>query len=207
MKEFTPKGERTRKRILETAALLFSEQGFDGVSVDEIVASAGVNKRMIYHYFGNKEKLFLAALSSVYSKLEVLEVQTLHPEDPIDKIIKDTVSAYFAFLQDNPDFVNLVLLENLRHGRDLDQMEAPLTKAPMLDLLMTAVKNGKENGTIRPDVDPRFLLVSLIGNCMIYCSNRFTLSRALNINLESPAILGRAKKSVAALILNGITTG
>jgi hypothetical protein len=83
-------------------------------------------------------------------------------------------------------------------------MQIPLSKSPMLDLLIKAVNAGKKNGAVRPEIDPRFLLISLIGNCMIYCSNRFTLSRALNIDLSSQRVLNQAKKAVADLLLNGI---
>lgn len=204
MKKFTAKGEQSRKKILDTAIYLFSKKGFAGASVDEIVEMATVNKRMVYHYFGNKEKLFQAALATEYSKLEVLEIETLHPEEPIEKVLNDIVSAYFSFLQANPEFVNLILWENLNQGRNLDQMKIPLSKSPMLDLLIKAVNAGKKNGAVRPEIDPRFLLISLIGNCMIYCSNRFTLSRALNIDLSSPKVLNQAKKAVADLLLNGI---
>jgi TetR/AcrR family transcriptional regulator len=206
MKRFTAKGEQSKQRILDAAIKIFSAKGFDGASVDEIVDMAGVNKRMVYHYFGNKEKLFQATLATEYRKLEVLEIATMHPEEPIKKIVSDIVSAYFSFLQANPEFVNLILWENLNQGRNLDQMQIPLSKSPMMDLLVKAVNVGKKKGTVRPEIDPRFLLISLIGNCMIYCSNRFTLSRALNIDLSSPRVLNQAKKAVADLLLNGIKT-
>lgn len=206
MRKFTPKGEQSRQRILDTAIGLFAEKGFAGISVDEIVEAAGVNKRMVYHYFGNKEKLFQAALATEYGKLEALEIKTLHPEEPIEKIVNNIVSAYFSFLQANPEFVQLLLWENLNKGRNLDQMKIPLSKSPMLDLLVKAVNAGKESGTVRPNIDARFLLISLIGNCMIYCSNQFTLSHALNMDLSSRKVLSQAKKAVADLLLNGIRT-
>lgn len=204
MKKFTAKGKLSRQRILDTAIGIFAEKGFAGTSVDEIVETAGVNKRMIYHYFGNKEKLFQTALATEYGKLEALEIKTLHPEEPIEKIVTDIVSAYFSFLQNNPKFAQLILWENLNQGRNLDQMKIPLSKSPMLDLLMEAINTGKKNGTVRKEIDARFLLISLIGNCMVYCSNRYTLSLAMNIDLSSPRILTQAKKAVADLLLSGI---
>lgn len=204
MSVFTAKGEKSRQRILNTSIRLFAKHGLTGVSVDEIVDSAGVNKRMVYHYFGSKEALYLAALAEEYSKLEALEIKTLHPDDPIDKVVSDIVSAYFSFLQDNPDFVQLILQENLNQGLNLEKMDIPLSKSPMLDLLVQAVNAGQKNGTVRKNIDPRFLLISLIGNCMIYCSNRFTLSRALGMDFSSPKVLTRAKNAVIEILLNGI---
>ena len=204
MKTFTAKGEKARQRLLEIAIKLFSEKGFSGTSLDEIVNGAGINKRMVYHYFGNKEKLYQEALLAEYSKLEILEIKTLNLGDPIGKIVTDIVATYFSFLQANPEFVQLILWENLNKGRSLDAMQIQLSKSPMMELLVEVVHAGQENGTVRPEIDSRFLLISLIGNCMVYYSNRYTLSRALGIDLASPEVLHRAGKTVADMILNGI---
>ena len=204
MKNFTNKGEQSRQRILDAAIGLFAQKGFAGASVDEIVGAAHINKRMVYHYFGSKARLFQAALAHEYAKLEALETETLHPGEPIEKVMASIVHAYFSFLQANPEFVRLLLWENLNEGRNLEQMEIPLNKSPVLDLLVKAIDNGKRNGTIRREVDPRLLLVSLIGNCMVYFSNRHTLSRVLDLDLGSPAMLERAKKTVTDLLLHGV---
>jgi AcrR family transcriptional regulator len=53
---------RTRERILSAALAEFASKGFAGARVDVIARRAAINKRMLYHYFGNKEKLFRAVL-------------------------------------------------------------------------------------------------------------------------------------------------
>src|SRR4030081_1884742 len=50
--------QRTRDRILAAALAEFSAEGFAGARVARIARRARVNKRMLYHYFGNKEDLF-----------------------------------------------------------------------------------------------------------------------------------------------------
>src|SRR6202142_4140683 len=54
--------ERTRARILSAALKEFAAKGFAGARVDTIARRAAINKRMLYHYFGNKEGLFKAVL-------------------------------------------------------------------------------------------------------------------------------------------------
>jgi TetR/AcrR family transcriptional regulator len=54
--------ERTRRRVLAAAVAEFAARGFAGARVDAIARRAGTNKRMLYHYFGNKERLFRAVL-------------------------------------------------------------------------------------------------------------------------------------------------
>lgn len=54
--------ERTRARILSAARREFAAKGIAGARVDAIARRAGVNKRMLYHYFGSKDGLFVAVL-------------------------------------------------------------------------------------------------------------------------------------------------
>ena len=54
--------ERTSASILAAAVKEFTEKGYSGARIDSIAARAGANKRMIYHYFGDKEALYLAVL-------------------------------------------------------------------------------------------------------------------------------------------------
>jgi AcrR family transcriptional regulator len=54
--------ERTRGRILSAALREFAANGFAGARVDAIARRAAINKRMLYHYFGNKEHLFREVL-------------------------------------------------------------------------------------------------------------------------------------------------
>ena len=65
--------DRTREAILVAAQHEFATKGLSGGRVDEIARRAHANKRMIYHYFGNKEGLYLAALERVYEELRGTE--------------------------------------------------------------------------------------------------------------------------------------
>ena len=63
----------TRRKILDAAVDEFAGRGYAGARVDRIAASAGVNKRMIYHHFGNKLGVFEAALSDQVSGVDITE--------------------------------------------------------------------------------------------------------------------------------------
>src|SRR4030095_4108844 len=54
---------RTRARRLAAALREFSDKGFAGARVDRIARRARINKRMLYHYFGNKATLFREILA------------------------------------------------------------------------------------------------------------------------------------------------
>ncbi len=72
---------RTSDRILRVAIKLFAARGYHhGVSVDEIVKAARVNKRMVYHYYGDKAGLYAAVLTNVYSRLAEIEADVFRDQ-------------------------------------------------------------------------------------------------------------------------------
>ncbi|MEZ5277001.1 MAG: TetR/AcrR family transcriptional regulator [Opitutaceae bacterium] len=194
----------TRGRILSAAMDLFAAHGFHGTTVDAIVQAAEVNKRMVYHYFGSKEKLYKAALVEIYKRLSLLEVETFRHSDDIEENFREIVALYFDFLRANPDFTRLVLWENLNEGRGLKSARPQLTKNPVLHLLDRALKRAKAKGVVRREIHARHLLIHLIALCQIYTSNRHTLSQALGMDLGSPRVLREGKKQAIDLLLNGI---
>src|ERR1700687_2529535 len=66
--------ERTRATILTAATVEFTTKGLKGARVDAIARRSGANKRMIYHYFRNKEGLYLAVLESAYTAIRTAEI-------------------------------------------------------------------------------------------------------------------------------------
>src|SRR6266850_2617676 len=74
--------ERTQERILRAAFKEFAAKGFAGARVDGIARSASINKRMLYHYFGNKEGLFREVLRRKMAERHAWGVAT--PERPAE---------------------------------------------------------------------------------------------------------------------------
>ncbi len=59
-----PGKQDTRDQILSAARLTFAQHGYDAATVRSVAASAGVDAALVYHYFGTKEKLFLAMMDA-----------------------------------------------------------------------------------------------------------------------------------------------
>lgn len=97
--------ELTRRRLLEAAVKLFAEKGRDGTSVDEICKASGVNCRMIYHYFGSKDGLYMDMLEHVYGRLHEIALWADANSPPLAEYIESLTERYFRFLQANPEFV------------------------------------------------------------------------------------------------------
>lgn len=196
--------EPVRERLLRAATRLFAMAGYKGTTVDEIVAEAKVNKRMVYHYFNSKEGLYHAVLTEAYRSLEVIEVDTFSHSEGIDAFTARLVRAYFDFHETHPEFVRLMLWENLNDGRGLAMADSKLSKDPMLRALTRLLDEGIAAGRIRANMDARHLLISLIGLCLVYSSNRYTLSQALRMDLGSRAVREKGIRHVTQLLLDGI---
>jgi len=194
-------------KLIVEAARLFAARGYDGVAVDEIVAAAGVNKRMIYHYFGNKDGIYRAAVNHVFANLQVLETKVIdsysEKDDPL-KGLKKLVSLYFSFHESHPEFVRILQWENLSEGRHLATEEGGMSKNPILSHLEMLLKEGAAAGVFRKGLDARLVLTSLIGLTLIYFSNRFTLSRSVGLDLNDADVLRRAAAHAEKVLLAGL---
>ena len=75
--------DATKSRILAAAWHEFAQKGFAGARVDAIAARSGANKRMIYHYYGDKEGLFVAVLEAAYDRArsaeQALDLEHMEP--------------------------------------------------------------------------------------------------------------------------------
>lgn len=195
--------ERTRARLLKIAIRLFAARGFHGVAVDEVVAAAAVNKRMVYHYFESKEGLYLAALEEVFGRLGGFELDAVNTSAPPDEKLRRLLEANFVFLDANPEFVRMLLWENLDEGRHLSASRGRLDKNPFMERFAAIVREGVEAGIFRAPHDERHLLVNFIGLCFVYYSNRHSLAASLGLKDTAAERRNRLAQAVD-LVFHGL---
>lgn len=82
--------------ILEAAKRLFTSQGFDGTSMDQIAAEAGVSKLTVYSHFGDKETLFAAAAKAYCDQQLPSSLFEARPEVPLRERLLQIARAFFA---------------------------------------------------------------------------------------------------------------
>ncbi len=194
--------ERTKDAILAAATEEFSQNGLDGARVNQIAKRAGINKRMLYHYFGNKDDLFLAVLEAVYQDIRTheleLNLEALAPMDAMRELVDYTFDYYLA----NPHFIRLLNNENLYGARHLKRSKAiPSMHSPLVSLLDGVLKKGAKEGVFRKGVDPVQLYISIAGVCYFYMSNVDTLSTIFATNLRVPKAIKVRRAHAADVIL------
>lgn len=191
----------TRQRILEAAMAEFSDHGFSGSRIDRICATADVNVGMIYHYFGNKDDLYLAALEASYRIIrdleQTLDVNGLDPVTAMRRLIEMT----FDFLAGDPHFVRLIMNENLMMGRTARRSQTiPHLTQPLLSSLRTILKRGQAAKVFHKDIDAENVYVSILGLSFIHVSNRHTLGTMFQHDFAAPAWLARRRAIVVDIM-------
>jgi AcrR family transcriptional regulator len=183
----TRDAERTQLAILNAATDEFAELGLGGARIDGIAERAGVNKRLIYYYFGGKDELFLAVLEQTYLRIreaeKKLHLTDLDPTEAVRKLIEFTWNYYL----EHPEFLTLLNSENLHRAKHLEQSaHVREMNSPLIQTLAGILERGRQSGTFRGGVDAVQLYISIAGLAYFYLSNNHTLSAIFGRNLMSP---------------------
>lgn len=167
-----------QSNILAVATAEFAANGLSGARIDEIAAKTRTSKRMIYYYFGDKDGLYLRVLEEAYRKVRVgeekLDLDHLPPVQALSRLVEFTFDHHHA----NPDFIRLVMIENIHHGTYLDQSE-PIGKLNegAIEKLAAICRRGREQGVFRDDLEPLELHWQISALAFFNVSNRATFSR------------------------------
>ena len=197
--------QATQRKILVAARQEFAKYGLAGARVDEIAAHAGVNKQLLYHYFGDKDSLFLAVLEWIYEEIRAperrLNLQGLSP----DKAIRKLIESSFDHLAEHPDFVALLNDEN-RHGARHVRQSKKLAEmhSPLVSMIAAFLAEGVRAGIFRRGINPMHLYISMAGLSYFYFSNSATLSAIFSQDLTTPASMRARRKHVIDLIMHSL---
>ncbi|MCB1859115.1 MAG: TetR family transcriptional regulator [Gammaproteobacteria bacterium] len=194
--------ELTKEKILEAAVAEFAEKGFGSARVDAIAQKAGANKRMLYHYFGNKEALFVAVLEQAYQDIrdheQALDLQRLDPAQAMRELIRFT----FRYFVDHPEFIRLLNNENLYGAVHIRRSHRVLAMhTPLVEQLGQVLRRGVAAGVFRPGIEPIQLYITVAGLGYFYLSNAATLGTIFGKDLTAPRALEQRLEHMTAVVL------
>ncbi|MBD8653238.1 TetR family transcriptional regulator [Rhizobium sp. CFBP 13726] len=187
--------------MLESAITEFSTYGIGGARVDRIAQRANSNKAMVYHYFGSKEDLYLAAMEHLYTGIRSAEdALVLDPEDPVGAM-KALIGFTFRYYIDNPAFVRMINTENL-HGAAHLQSAGDMKglNSSVVTKVSTILDIGAAKGLFR-HVDPLDLYISISALGFTYVSNRHTLKVLFGRDLMAAGAVEARLETMTDMIL------
>jgi TetR/AcrR family transcriptional regulator len=143
---------RTRERILSAALKEFAAHGFTGARVDAIAQRAAINKRMLYHYFGDKERLFREVL-----RLKMAERQAW--AETLSGDPAESLAFWFEATCKDTDWVRLLEWEALQGAdqRLIDEKKRRAATARGLG----RIQQRQARGQISIELDPRHVMLTM----------------------------------------------
>jgi AcrR family transcriptional regulator len=194
--------EQKKAQIMLAAREEFSEHGLSGARVDEIVKSAGVNKQLLYYYFGDKENLYEMVLEQAYAELRVgeqaLDLDALQPREALEEFIKYN----FDFLVQNRYFVALLNDENLHKARHVKKSEQLQNLHSQLRTTIAGpLERGISQGLFKRNIDPVDLYIAISSLCFFHISNAHTLSAIFSRDLAAADEIAKRRQLVLDLIM------
>ena len=194
--------ERTMADIIDVATHEFSEKGLAGARIDVIAEAMRTSKRMIYYYFGSKEGLYIAVLEEAYRRIRHIEtelhLEDLRPEDALRKLVGFTVDYQLA----NPDFVRLVMTENIHRGEYLRQSKLiRQLNVPAIEGLARVYERGVKAGLFRSGLDPVDLHWAISAFAVFNVSNKHTFALIFERDLDTPAAVASRRENVAEMMV------
>lgn len=179
---------RTRARLLEAGVEEFGDHGYSGARTDRIARRAGTNIRMLYHYFGSKDALYVAVLEAVLADLRHDELSPdTEAMEPLEGLLRifDFVDAHFAA---HPRLRKLLAFENLNEARHLaGSARVPEMASPVLASIRRLLGRGAAAGTVRRGIDALHLYVAMVSLAYYGRAHAFTLSCIFERDLHRPA--------------------
>lgn len=199
--------EQSRRDILWAAEQQFGEKGFYGARIDEIARQSGLNKNMLYIYFGSKEDLYRRVLLEIYRRMEAVERALLEKELTGTALVTALIEEYYGFLHDNPTFVNILMNENLMHAQFLKQLPSEFVERKTLDELAQRIRKSCDSGEFRSDIDVKQTVLSMITICFSNFSNQYTLTQLMGYDIQDPSVREKRMRQTVDIMLAYLKKG
>ncbi|MCA2010947.1 alpha/beta hydrolase fold domain-containing protein [Cereibacter sphaeroides] len=171
--------EGVRRAILEAASAEFANKGYASTRVEDIAQLTATSKRMIYYYFTDKTRLYQEVLEAAYARVrageEALDLDHLPPAEALRALVEFT----FDHHRSNPDFIRLVMIENVHKAENLRASGLiSRVNAGAISKLDRICARGVADGLFREDVTPLELHWHISALSFFNVSNRPSFSES-----------------------------
>lgn len=186
----------TRDRILHAALTEFARDGLAGARTERIASLAGVNKALLYYYFESKEKLYLAALEMIASKIRDSSLAVfLRDGTPGERILRAALNHFDRILTQR-EFQSLMQQEMIRmHKGEKGVMPLLMKRVfePVLIMYRSMVREGIASGELI-DVDWMQMQLAMLGANVFYFLSSPVWGPLLEIDVFAPEVLKERRK-------------
>lgn len=199
------RADQTRKRILEAAIEVFSEEGLAGARTEKIAAAARVNKALIYYYFHSKDELYNQALDAVAQQVVASSMATMNTGATAGERLVQYVLSHFDRIHSQQNFQGLMQQEMVRvHRGEKNALGSIVEKVfrPTMQRFWELIDEGQTAGELI-QVDRWQLMNAALGANTFYFLSLPVSSQLTGLDLLAPEQL--AQRRTAAVEYLGQT--
>jgi len=194
--------EANRRDIIEVATAEFAAHGLTGARVDVIAGKTQCSKRLIYYYFGDKEGLYMAALEHVYRRVRSNEGLTDFDSLPPADALRTLVAFRFDHHFQNPDFVRMVMIENVHNARFLKQSKTiHEVSTSAITRIDDIYQRGVASGVFRGGLQAVDIHWQISAMSFYNVSNLATFSALFDCDLKAPDTVARLRNHTMEAVL------
>jgi len=166
---------KTKDKLLSTATILFSKNGFYGTSINDVAAEVSVSKQGLLHHFSSKEKLYAAVIAQAAHHLvdliEEIKTESDNAPNQLFALFKRMVCADEERLR-----VIILLMRELLDNRERAEQAHKWFLRPFLDDVVGIVTSGQQHGYFK-EQSPFAFVYHLLGATQYYVVSRPTLDK------------------------------
>lgn len=161
--------------------------------MEVIATEAGVNKSLVYRHFTNREQLYREVLMRAYTRVRDAEAALELPDDPIEALDRMVLFTLDYYLE-NPDFLILVGIENLKHGEHLRQIRHEgLHVSSLLEIIRRITRAGIEQKLFRDTLDPVDFYMVISSQCWFTVATQHTFGITFGVDVLDAGNLAKRR--------------
>ena len=189
-------------RILVAAEDLFAERGYDAVSMHAIASRAGMCKANVFHHFASKSALYIAVLRQACSDSDA----SLHKLEEIDLPFAERLAGFarehLRHVLERSQVSRLIQREMLHSDSSRAREMAEKVFGDKFQRLVAVIREGRERGELRADVDPAMVATLLIGANVFFFEARNLLRHFPDVSFATDP--DRYSRDLIDILLRGI---
>lgn len=153
----TPRGQKTRQKLLRAAEAIFGEKGYERASIADITRKSGVALGTFYVYFPDKQSIFVEVVDELGERLRRLIAESVSGFDNRIDVEREGLRAFFEFAREHPNLYRVVrqaeFVDEACYRRYYDRFAKGYVRG---------LTQAMEGGEIRT-MDPEVLAYCLMG--------------------------------------------
>lgn len=165
--------QQRRQNIIQIAKDLFLEQGVQNIQMQDVAAAAGVGIATIFRYFPKKEYLVIAASNVITDEMATNIGQIVEQTMPAYEKIEQILDYYIDGTKDPKlrlakFFESFDLYEKIAAESTEQYAEYLFARSKLASILLTLAEHGKQDGSLRPDVDLDVFIMTMVQNFSLF---------------------------------------